>query len=162
MLDYLETPHVPLPRHWTRHVRSAVLHVISLARFVMAEVRGWAINSPIARLRLAARLEQAHQEIALLREELRIKDSRMAQIPAHRRPFYMPTERMAILELRAARGWNQIQTAEAMRVTWTSTPQPEPRSRPPLPHPQPDDLEASPTQDTFSTEQKRPRFPYTT
>jgi hypothetical protein len=34
----------------------------------------------------------------------------MAQIPAHRRPHYPPTERMAILELRAARGWNQVQT----------------------------------------------------
>ena len=41
----------------------------------------------------------------------------MAQIPAHRRPFYPPTERMAILELRAARGWNQVQTAAAMMVT---------------------------------------------
>jgi hypothetical protein len=41
----------------------------------------------------------------------------MAAIPAHRRPHYPPTERMAILELRAARGWNQVQTAQAMLVT---------------------------------------------
>jgi hypothetical protein len=34
----------------------------------------------------------------------------MAQIPAHRRPHYPPTERMAILQLKAARGWNQVQT----------------------------------------------------
>jgi len=41
----------------------------------------------------------------------------MDQIPAHRRPHYPPTDRMAILELKAARGWNQIQTAKAMLVT---------------------------------------------
>jgi transposase InsO family protein len=41
----------------------------------------------------------------------------MAQIAAHRRPHYPPTERMAILELRAARGWNQVHTAKAMLVT---------------------------------------------
>jgi transposase InsO family protein len=120
LLDHLRTPRtpaVPLPKGWPCHVRSAVLHVISLARLASASVRGWAVNSPIARLRLAAQLEQTRQEIALLREELRIKDARMAQIPPHRRPLYSPTERMAILELRAARGWNQVQTAAAMQVT---------------------------------------------
>jgi transcriptional regulator with XRE-family HTH domain len=60
---------------------------------------------------------RAQAQIALLQEELRIKDARMAQIPSHRRPHYPPTERMAILELRAARGWNQVQTAKAMLVT---------------------------------------------
>ena len=42
--------------------------------------------------------------MALVREELRIKDARMEQIAPHRRPHYAPIERMAILELRAARG----------------------------------------------------------
>jgi len=110
-------PDLFLPKHWHRHVRSAVLHTIALARLALAEVRGWAVNSPIARLRLAAQLDHARQEIALLREELRIKDTRMAQIAAHRRPHYPPTERMAILELKAARGWNQVQAAKAMMVT---------------------------------------------
>jgi transposase InsO family protein len=110
-------PDLFLPKHWHRHVRSAVLHTMALARLALAEVRGWAVNSPIARLRLAAQLDHARQEIALLREELRIKDTRMAQIAAHRRPHYPPTERMAILELKAARGWNQVQAAKAMMVT---------------------------------------------
>jgi len=106
-----------LPRNWPWHVRSAVLHVISLARYVLAEVRGWAANSLNTRLRPAAQLDRARQEIALLREELRIKDARMAFIPPHQRPHYPPTQRMAILELKAARGWNQVQTAHAMLVT---------------------------------------------
>ena len=57
------------------------------------------------------------QEIALLREEMRIKDARMARIAPHRRPHYPPTERMAILELRAARGWSLQQTADAFQLT---------------------------------------------
>jgi hypothetical protein len=64
MLDHFAAPAVPLPKHW--HLRSAVLHIIALARFAAAHVRGWAVNSPIARLRLAAQLEQARQENALL------------------------------------------------------------------------------------------------
>jgi len=40
----------------------------------------------------------------------------MARIPAHNRPFYPPTERMAILELKAARAWNLAQAARAFLV----------------------------------------------
>jgi transposase InsO family protein len=61
-----------------------------------------------------------HEEIALLGEELRIKDARMCGIGAHRRPRYAPTERLAILEVRAARGWSLKQTAEAFLVTPTT------------------------------------------
>ncbi|HEV2947765.1 MAG TPA: DDE-type integrase/transposase/recombinase, partial [Gemmataceae bacterium] len=46
----------------------------------------------------------------------RIKDARMASIPAHHRPFYRPTERLAILELKAARGWSLEQTAKTFFV----------------------------------------------
>ena len=106
-----------LPSHWNRHVKSALLNIVSLARLACVHTWAWAAGSLDTRTRLAAQLQQARAEIALLREELRIKDARMAQIPAHRRPHYPPTERMAILELRAARGWNQVQTAKAMLVT---------------------------------------------
>ena len=51
-------------------------------------------------------------EFALFGEEIRIKDAHMAPIPAQRRPYYPPVERMAVLELRAARGWSLQQTAE--------------------------------------------------
>ena len=52
-----------------------------------------------------------------LQEEVRIKDARMALLPTQRRPHYPPSERMAILELRAARGWTLAQTARAFLVT---------------------------------------------
>jgi len=68
-------------------------------------------------VRLAAENDRLHEACALLREELRIKDTRVAQIAPQRRPHYGPHERMAILELRAARGWSLKQTADTFLVT---------------------------------------------
>jgi len=67
--------------------------------------------------RLRARIDGLEHEARLLREEIRIKDARMERLPAHRRPHYPPIERLAILELRAARGWSQAQTADRLLVT---------------------------------------------
>ncbi len=99
-------PEIPLPRAWPSRVKSAILHVISLAQFTLAYTRGWAANSPNSRIRLKAELDRALQKITLAREELCIHKLRMTQIPPHRRPYYRPTERMAILQLKAARGWS--------------------------------------------------------
>ena len=107
----------PVPKGWPSQVRSAILKVISLAQFAAANTRGWAANSVNSRIRLKAQLDQARQEIAMLREETRIKDARLARIDPHRRPQYPPTERMAILELKAARAWSLEQAAEAFLVT---------------------------------------------
>jgi len=68
-------------------------------------------------LRQEAEEERLRQEIQLLSEEIRIKDTRMEQIEAHRRPHYPPTARLAILELRAARGWTLAQTARIFQVS---------------------------------------------
>lgn len=104
---------IPLPDHWPKQVKSAILHAISLAHWSLIHSRAWAADSPLQRVRLAGLLDQARNEVALLKDELRIKDARMARIPPHHRPFYPPTERMAILELRAARGWNLDQNTSS-------------------------------------------------
>ena len=83
---------IPLPTGWPDSVRSAVIYVISLAHYAITYARGWAANSINARVRLAAKNNQLKQEIQLLREELRIKDARMARIDPHRRPHYPPAE----------------------------------------------------------------------
>ena len=41
----------------------------------------------------------------------------MCRVAVHRRPRYAPTERLEILEVRAARGWSLKQTAEAFLIT---------------------------------------------
>src|SRR5213593_1587115 len=107
----------PLPRGWPRRVRSAVVQVISLARTSLALAQGWASESMNPQLRREAEGERLEQEIQLLREEIRIKDARMEQLEAHRRPHYPPMKRLAILELRAARGWTLAQTARIFLVS---------------------------------------------
>ena len=99
-----KAPRIPLPKAWTKHVRSAMLQVISLAQFATVYSRSWAVDSLNGRVRLKVENDRLRQEVALLKEEVRIKDARMAQINPHRRPHYPSTERMAILEFRAARG----------------------------------------------------------
>jgi len=107
----------PLPRGWPQHVRLALLHVIASAQYAVAYTRGWAVDSPIRRLRLKAENARLRQEVALLTEEIRIKDARVKRGEPQRRPHYLPIERMAILELRMARAWSALQTAETFLVT---------------------------------------------
>ena len=104
-------PRLPLPKGWPRTIRSAVIHAISLAQFSLTHTRSWAANNWNARIRLKQENDRLRQEVSLLIEEMRIKDARMLRIPAQRRPHYPPIERLAILELRAARGWSMSQTA---------------------------------------------------
>jgi hypothetical protein len=66
-----------LPKGWPEQIRSAVIHVISLAHFSATFARGVAANSINARVPLKAENNRLRQEIALLIEEARIKDSRM-------------------------------------------------------------------------------------
>ncbi len=63
---------IRLPRQWPEHVKSGILHAISLASVAFTIARSRATS----RRRLQAEVEQANAEIALLREELYIKDGR--------------------------------------------------------------------------------------
>ena len=106
-----------LPKSWPAKVRSAMLHVVSLAKYAAVYTRSWAANSSNARVRLKAENGQLQAEVALLRAEIGIKDARMKGLSAHQRPHYPPTARLEILELRAARGWSLQQTADAFLVS---------------------------------------------
>jgi len=64
-----------------------------------------------------ARIHQLECEVAMLREELHINGARMQRIAPHRRPQYTNVERMAILELRAMRGWAKVETARRFFLT---------------------------------------------
>ena len=79
-------PRVPLPAEWPRVAKSAILHAVALAHLVVTHVHGWCADRQLRRVRLAAECERLRSEVALLREELRIKDARLARIPARNRP----------------------------------------------------------------------------
>ena len=110
-------PSLPLPRTWPCRVRSVAVHAISLADLAFAKTLSWAADRLNPRLRRQAELERLRREISVLREEIRIKDARMEQIEPHRRPYYPPMARLAILELRAARGGSLAQTARTFLVS---------------------------------------------
>ena len=117
MASKSKPPEIPLPKSWGTHVKSGILHIIALAQYALTYSRSWAADSTNQRVRLKADNDRLTQEVAQLREEIRIKDVRMAQIDPKRRPHYPPTERMAILELRATRGWSLEQAAKTFLVT---------------------------------------------
>jgi len=80
-----DLPRMLLPRGWPQRVRSAVLHVIALAQYVMIYTRGWAADSPIARLRLKA---ETHLCLRFISSSLRAKDLRVS--PFRRWPGTIP------------------------------------------------------------------------
>jgi transposase InsO family protein len=86
-----------------------VLHSLSLATAVLTAARARASSQD-----LRGELERAQHEIALLREELDLKDSRWIRLRPRRRPHYTPVQRMRILQLKAARNWSCEQAAEAL------------------------------------------------
>jgi putative transposase len=103
---------IRLPRQWSRHVKTGILHAISLASVAISYARG----RTTGRRQLRAQLDQATTEIAMLREELSIKDDRWNRSHRRRRPHYTPTQRMRILQLRAARGWTLEEIAKIFLV----------------------------------------------
>jgi transposase InsO family protein len=111
---------IPLPRSWNRRVKSAVLQILALSHYSFTILLARAANDRKRRTRSQGEIDRLQQALALLQEELRIKDARMGRLHPHRRPFYTPFERMAILEMRAARGWSAQQTADRFFLTLTT------------------------------------------
>ena len=77
MLNSQNPPQIPLPKGWKKHVRSGILHVLSLAQYAVVYTRSWAEDGVNQRVRLKAEIDRLTQEIVRLREEIRIKDARL-------------------------------------------------------------------------------------
>jgi transposase InsO family protein len=108
---------IPLPDRWQDIVRKAMLHVVSLARWDMICIHSEAEDSELPNVRAAAKIDQRDQEISLLREQIRILAARGDKIPPKNRPYYSRHERMAILQLKAARCWNRKQASQAFGIS---------------------------------------------
>lgn len=105
---------LPLPKDWTETVRHAVLNVVGIVRIAALASREFLIREGDV---ADARIHRLETEGAMLREELRVNGVRMRRIDRRQRPQYLPTERMAILELRAMRGWSKAETARRFFVS---------------------------------------------
>lgn len=109
-------PRIPLPKRWPQHVKTALIHTISLAATAFIAASGRASNRKGKLTQLQVQINRAHQEIALLKEEIRLKDRRFSRVSSQRRPYYRPVERLQILQLKAARGWSTAQTAKVFHL----------------------------------------------
>ncbi len=107
---------VPLPRGWTKHVKSALIQAVSLAATALNLAYSRACKNQSVGQRLAADLDRLSTEIALLKQELDIKDARWSRLPSRRRPHYTPVQRLRILQIKAARGWSCAQAARAFLI----------------------------------------------
>jgi transposase InsO family protein len=103
-----------LPKGWATNVRHAILNIMGIVRIAMLAGRETLIR--IGDIK-DARIHQLETELAMTREELRLIGDRMRRVTPHRRPQYTIMERMAILELRAIRGWNKAETARHFHVS---------------------------------------------
>ncbi|MFC1461217.1 DDE-type integrase/transposase/recombinase [Verrucomicrobiota bacterium] len=113
----MKTTDIPLPLAWPALVRKAMLHVASLARWDMIYMHTASEHHEHPDSKTASDIQHRDDEIALLKEEIRILQTRIQKIPPGNRPYYPPAERMAILIHKAARGWNRHQTAKAFGIT---------------------------------------------
>jgi hypothetical protein len=68
-------PAFTLPRHWTRSVKAALVHAMSLAHYALLSTRGRAVPRRNGHAGFSAQADQLPEEINLLREEIRIKDA---------------------------------------------------------------------------------------
>jgi hypothetical protein len=103
---------IPLPKKWPKHVKSALIHTVSLATTAFMSTYGRILQRKDRLSQALAELDLAKREIALLKEEIRLKDARFRRLSPRRRPYYRSVQRLQILQLKAARGWTAAQTAD--------------------------------------------------
>ncbi|MFA7230304.1 MAG: helix-turn-helix domain-containing protein [Victivallaceae bacterium] len=108
---------IPLPENWPTLIRQAMIHAVSLAHFDLICAWSRAADSGIQNVRLKAKLDKLQTELAQKNNQLRIMSARLSRVPAKKRPYYLPTERMEILNHKAACAWNLKQTAEAFQTS---------------------------------------------
>jgi transposase InsO family protein len=103
---------ISLSKNWPKQVKSALIHTISLTTTAFMAAYGRISQKRDSATRLLAELDIARREIALLKEEIRIKDARFKRLSPRRRPNYTSIQRLQILRLKAIRGWTTVRTAE--------------------------------------------------
>ncbi len=111
------TRDLPLPKSWKQSIKSAVIHTFSLAFKTITLALGHLSDSGHLPVRMAAQLKRLKMENVQLKEMMAIKDARMTRLDPKRRPYYSPTERMRILELKSITGMSNRQASEVFLVS---------------------------------------------
>ena len=111
------TKDLPLPRSWKQSIKSAMIHTLSLAFKTITLTLGRLSDSDNPPARMAAQLKRLKMENAQLKEMMAIKDARLARLDPKHRPYYSPTERMRILELKSITGMSNKQAADVFLIS---------------------------------------------
>ena len=86
---------IPLPRGWSRRAKSAILHILALSHYTFTVLLARAALSRNRQVWLQAQIDRRNHEIAVLEQELRIKDARMERPTARVRGCYTAVTRSA-------------------------------------------------------------------
>jgi len=111
---------LPLPKNWKQSIKSAVFHTLSLAFKSITLTLSQLSENEHLPIRIAAELKRLKMENAQLKEMMAIKDARMNRLEPKHRPYYSPTERMRILELKSVTGMSNTQAAKVFLVGETT------------------------------------------
>jgi transposase InsO family protein len=114
----------PVRLRLRRPVQEPVLRRALRATLDTASLLGLALGVHLRQLRaesdplisVLARLREAELRARLAWETVEILAARMDKIPERRRPFYTPSQRFRILEIKSLLGWNQGRAAQVFRV----------------------------------------------
>lgn len=113
----LDAPDVPIPPHWSTHIKHAYLAAFSLAHHVLFAVRSLVHYDPPFAARQELTRERLEATLAARDEQIRILKTRFLKIPSGKRPFYSSSDRFAILKLKQASGWSFERTAKEFLVS---------------------------------------------
>jgi transposase-like protein len=105
------------PRDWKKHFLEALLQITYLAHTALMRSHAWALNSPVERIRLRGDNLRLTRDNELLREELAIKDARIARMAKGKAEQYTRIERLRILQLREAWSWTAKEAGDRFGVT---------------------------------------------
>ena len=107
---------IPIPENWPALIRQAMIHTASLAHVDIIVSWSRSADSAIQNVQLKSKLDKLETKLAQKENQLRIISSRLTRVPAKRRPYYLPMERMDILTHKAACAWNLKQTAKEFQT----------------------------------------------
>ena len=105
---------IPTPEQWSPFTRKALILIADMGRWAAIKLHDDCEGFDVSReAKIASKFTRLENDLALCEQVKDLIATRMMRVPAKNRPHYTPAERLQILTIKAARGWNNKQTADA-------------------------------------------------
>ena len=112
----MEPKDITIPENWSPMIRKAMLYVFAKAHHVILGNWSECENSKSWDRQCAGHFDRSNTEDSQKDDIFRIIQARLGRVSPSKRPRYTSCERMNILEIKAAKGWNNKRTAEVFLV----------------------------------------------